>query len=271
LQGVVAGVPFVALGPHDERPDAPVILAWHSIESPGSEAEMAAALPMATLPAWRVYLGVPLPYHARPEGLGDGRGGEDDLLRSVGRSVVQAADELPAALRALGEHLPVSGGSLGLLGSSIGATVAQLLVTETDLEIAALALVSPVIQLRSLVDVPATAADGAAPAGESSPSIADRLDFLARIRPLCERRPPPPVLVVVGAEDQHRFVDPAMRLWAALSMRGAADRSALVTVPGMGHAVGGDLGLDAAVARQSAQALHVDRVLTAWFRRQLGA
>jgi pimeloyl-ACP methyl ester carboxylesterase len=241
-QGVAAGVPYVALPPYEERASAPVILAWHSTEPPRSEVAMAAALPMAALPAWRVYLGVPL--HHRPD--------RRDLLQVFGHAVVQATEQVPAALRALGERLPLGDGSLGLLGGSIGATIAQLAVTETDLDVAALALVSPVIQLRSLVEVPGAA--------EESRSIADRLDFLARIDAMIERRPRPSVLVVVGSDDDRRFVDPALRLWGALSTRGCAERTSLVTVPGMGHAFGHET---------SDHAAHVDKVLTDWFHRHL--
>src|SRR5260370_17655265 len=62
--GTAAGVPYLALPPTsvDVEADGPtrLIVAWHGFEPPRSEAAFAAAVPMTGVPAWRVYLGLPL-------------------------------------------------------------------------------------------------------------------------------------------------------------------------------------------------------------------
>jgi hypothetical protein len=57
---VAAGVPFVAVPPETgPRPAAPAVVAWHLQDAPRTEAAFAAALPLAGLDAWRIYLGCP--------------------------------------------------------------------------------------------------------------------------------------------------------------------------------------------------------------------
>lgn len=60
VEGVAAGVPFVALPPADPAAPAALLAGWHLMEPPASERALAAALPMAGLQAWRVYFGLPL-------------------------------------------------------------------------------------------------------------------------------------------------------------------------------------------------------------------
>lgn len=57
--GTAAGVPFVALPPAGIEGRAPMVAVWHPLGPAGSPAEMAAAVPLRGLPAWRVYLGLP--------------------------------------------------------------------------------------------------------------------------------------------------------------------------------------------------------------------
>lgn len=60
ISGVAAGVPYVARPPADPNAAAPLIVVWHLMDAPCTEAAMAAALPMNDIPAWRVYCGLPL-------------------------------------------------------------------------------------------------------------------------------------------------------------------------------------------------------------------
>src|SRR5687768_16775494 len=60
------GVPFLVAPA--SRPDAPVVLAWHLLDPPRTEAAMAAALPLAGLGAWKIYLGLPLSGSRMPAG-----------------------------------------------------------------------------------------------------------------------------------------------------------------------------------------------------------
>jgi hypothetical protein len=78
ITGTAAGVPFVARPPDGGgRPDAPVVVAWHLLDSPRTPAAFAAAVPLAGLDAWRVYFGLPMTGARLPEG------GEDELRRRV--------------------------------------------------------------------------------------------------------------------------------------------------------------------------------------------
>lgn len=59
ITGTAAGVPFTALPPADDGP-APLLLTWHMLDAPRSDAAFAAVLPLHDLPAWRVHLGMPM-------------------------------------------------------------------------------------------------------------------------------------------------------------------------------------------------------------------
>jgi hypothetical protein len=59
VSGIAADVPYIALPPAgrgDGDEAAPLIVAWHLNDPPRSAAAMASALPLAGVPAWRVYL-----------------------------------------------------------------------------------------------------------------------------------------------------------------------------------------------------------------------
>jgi hypothetical protein len=60
LRGTAGSVPWLATPPITARPDAPIVLIWHLMDSPRTETAMAAALPLDGVDAWRVYLGLPL-------------------------------------------------------------------------------------------------------------------------------------------------------------------------------------------------------------------
>jgi hypothetical protein len=55
----VNGVPYLAVPPLSDAATAPVIILWHLMDAPRSEAAFAAALPLDGLDAWKVYLGLP--------------------------------------------------------------------------------------------------------------------------------------------------------------------------------------------------------------------
>lgn len=53
-------MPYIALPPAGDRTKrAPLVVAWHMMDPPRTEAALASALPLAEVPAWRVYLGLP--------------------------------------------------------------------------------------------------------------------------------------------------------------------------------------------------------------------
>ena len=61
ISGTAAGVPFTALPPASTTDSpAPVIVTWHMLDAPRTDAAFAAALPMIGVPAWRVHLAMPM-------------------------------------------------------------------------------------------------------------------------------------------------------------------------------------------------------------------
>lgn len=270
---VAAGVPYVALAPASgaDQP-RPLVVAWHLHDPPRSEAAMAAALPLDGLDAWRVYLGLPMNgSRLPPGGLEEffALGAQDAVLKIYEPVVSQAVEEFPAALAELRRRLPIAEGPVGLLGGSAGAMVAQCVLAETDLEVAAAALVSPVVQLAQLVAANERLFGITYPWTERSRAVADRLDFVARVGELTARHPRLPVLLVTGAgDDEQGILQPAEQLYERLSAAaGRSDRVAKVAIPDMAHALAEEPGLEP--APQTPHAAQVDTTVTAWFNRHL--
>jgi hypothetical protein len=144
--GTAGSVPYLALPPPDgvERPALVVTL--HMMDPPRSEAAMAAALPMAGVPAWRAYLGLPL-FGARTPAGGQDEvmrlGYEDALMNLLAPVIEQAAAELPVAVEALRAELNSGDAPVGLVGGSAGGAAVLLALAETDVPCAAVAVVNP--------------------------------------------------------------------------------------------------------------------------------
>jgi pimeloyl-ACP methyl ester carboxylesterase len=83
-------------------------------------------------------------HRARPQGSVDGL---------PGPVAHQAADELPAALVALRDQLPVDNEPIGILGGSLGGAVALEVLTAARTPIKAVALVNPAVRIRSVVEL----------------------------------------------------------------------------------------------------------------------
>jgi dipeptidyl aminopeptidase/acylaminoacyl peptidase len=268
ITAVAAGVPYVALSPEGELEGAPLVVVWHLHDPPRSETAMAAALPLNGLPAWRVYLGLPMSGSRLPQGGLEAflqLGYEDAVLKVFDPTCRQAVEELPSALATLRTELPVGDGPLGLLGGSVGALVALRVLAETDLPVGAVALVSPAIRLAGVVGANERRFDITYPWTEQSRAVAERLDFVSRAGELVKRGAA--VLLVVGAlDDEAGIRAPAEQLWQVLS-RHAPDRTAMVTIPEMAHALAEEPGLDP--APQTPQAARVDTVVAGWFHRHL--
>jgi pimeloyl-ACP methyl ester carboxylesterase len=267
MEGVAAGVPYVVLPPETDRPDAPTVVAWHLNDPPRTERAMAAALPLAGLDAWRVYLGLPLSGSRSPEGGLERLGYEDAVLKVYGPIVFGAAEEFPAALAALRAEHGLGTGRLGVLGGSVGALVAQQVAATRPAAkpaagpamepVDAIALVSPVTRLRPLVVANGRRYGFDYPWRPASEEVAARLDFVARADEISA-----PTLLVVGEKDApDGILEPAAALHAALP------GSVLETVPGLEHALADEPGTDP--SPQTAAAAAVDRIVARWFRRWL--
>jgi pimeloyl-ACP methyl ester carboxylesterase len=264
VAGHAAGVPFVALPPAGgPRASAPIVVAWHLLDAPRTEAALAAAVPLDGLDAWRVYLGMPLSGSRLPDGGMDGimrLGFEDAVLKLDMPIAYGAAEELAPALGELRDRLGVEDGPIGVMGGSLGAAVAQLVLAEADIDVAAAVLISPVIQERRKIAAGERLFEFSYEWTAESDAVAQRLDFVARADEL--RRRGVPVLIVVGERDEPEFREPAAELAAALG-----DRAELVTVPGMAHALGDEPGFEP--APQTPHAAAVDRLAAAWFQRHV--
>jgi dienelactone hydrolase len=257
ISGQAAGVPFVALPPAGgPRASAPVVVAWHLLDPPRTEAAFAAQVPLSgsRLPA----------------------GGWDELMRRTHEDAVLnlhrpiadgATEELGPALADLRRRLGIDPGPIGVMGGSAGAGVAQLVLAEAGLEIAAAVLINPVVRLRRVVDVISRRFGASYPWSDESSAVADRLDFVARAATSGGGDPRTAVLVVVGEEDDACFREPAAELVAALRRSDAASPAELVTVPGMAHPLTDEPGIEP--APQSPQAAVVDGLAVRWFQRYL--
>jgi alpha-beta hydrolase superfamily lysophospholipase len=180
----------------------------------------------------------------------------------------QAAREFKPALTELSNRLGLGSGRLAVMGGSMGAAVALLALAESDADIAAAVLVSPLIQLRPAVDALGRRFGVTYPWSEPSLAVARRLDFVPRADESARRQPQPAILLIVGEEDDVAFRRSATEFRAALSGRYAdPSRVDMVLVPGMGHALAEEPGIEP--APQTPHAAEVDRVALDWLRRHL--
>lgn len=276
VSGVAAGVPFLAVPPAGPaREDPPVVVAWHLLDPPRTEAALAAALPLAGLPAWRVYLGLPLSGSRLPAGGEEEimRLGYEDAVRNLhGPIPTRAAAEFPAALAELRDRLDLGHGPLAVLGGSSGAAAAQLVILDSGRAagpaVTAAVLISPVIQLRPLVEGVSRQYGVSYPWRPESLEIARRLDFVARADETTKNGQPA-VRIVVGADDDRDGVlEPARLLRAALAERyDDPARVDLAVVPDMVHALAEEPGIEP--APQTTYAAAVDRLAVDWLGRHL--
>jgi len=276
VTGTAAGVPFLAVPPASGRTDAPVVVAWHLLDPPRTEAAFASALPLDGLDAWRIYLGLPMTGARLPEG-GDDEimrlGYEDAVLNLFGPISDQAAAEFPAALAALRERFGIAEGPVGLLGGSHGSAVAQLVLLESapaaGVRVDAAVLVSPIAQLRQLIAGNERRYGVQYDWSEKSLEVAGRLDFVARAAEFAGVGQPA-VRLIAGGEDAPEILEPAQQLRSALA-EGYDDpaRVDVVVVDGMGHELAAEPGIEP--EPQNADAAAVDRHAVDWLRRYLAS
>jgi pimeloyl-ACP methyl ester carboxylesterase len=273
-RGLAADVPYVALPPVRHRNDeeaAPLVVAWHLNDPPRSAAAMAAALPLAGVAAWRVYLDLPM--HGRRQLRGGQEefmqlGYQDAVLKAFEPQVTQAVAEFPAVLAELRARLPIVAGPIGLVGASIGTLPAQLVIAEGAAQVSAAVLISPVIQLAEVVAANERRFNVTYPWSDASRAVADRLDFVARAPELAAREPQAALLLITGAEDDPAFPLQVERLHSELSPRyDDPERVRKLTIPAMKHAFAAEPGIEP--APQTNEAELVDAATTEWLCRYL--
>ncbi|MEO6714959.1 MAG: prolyl oligopeptidase family serine peptidase [Mycobacteriales bacterium] len=269
--GTAAGVPYVAVAPITARADVPIVVIWHLLDPPRTEAAMRAAIPLDGLDAWRIYLGLPMSGSRLPAGGTEEvmkRLMQDAVLQVHGPITAQAVSEFEPALVELRTTLGIAEGPVAVVGGSLGSAVALLSLLESPVRIAAAVAVSPLVQVRTFID--AVSGQFGAPYvwSPESTAVADRLDFVARADDFVERGAPP-VLLIIGAEDDRTaFGGPAALLRDELGRRYAdPTRVDLREIQNMEHALSDEPGIDA--APQTPHAAEADALAVDWLRRHL--
>lgn len=275
VSGVAADVPYVALPPvgrHDGSELAPLIVAWHLNDPPRSAAAMAAALPLSRVAAWRVYLDLPMHGGRQlPGGLEEFMrlGYQDAVMKAFEPQVTQAVEEFPSVLTDLRGQLAVADGPIGVVGASVGALPAQLVMVGGAVPVSVAALISPVIQLAEVVAANERRFAVSYPWTEASRAVATRFDLVSRAGEIAALDPQPAVLLVTGADDDPAFPRQAERLQSELRRRyHDPGRVSVRSVPGMKHAFAAEPGIQP--APQAAEAELVDAAVSDWFSRYLG-
>jgi hypothetical protein len=275
VRGVAAGVPYVALPPADRSSATtkPVVIAWHLTDAPRTPEAFAAALPLYALDAWRVYLCLPLCGDRMPDGGVDEvmrLGFEDAVMNLHGPIVRQAADEFSDVLTEIREQLQIDEGPLALVGGSSGSAVAQLVLTEAgeSFDIRAAVLISPVVQLKPVVDATARLFGFEYEWHDEALAVAKQLDFAERLGDAVAKSQPALLYIVGEVDDQDSIVRPAQQVTEDLRSRyDDANRVEFVVVKGMAHALAEDPGIEPAA--QTPHAAEVDAHAVRWLQRHL--
>ncbi|MEU8418922.1 prolyl oligopeptidase family serine peptidase [Amycolatopsis japonica] len=273
VTGTAAGVPFTVLPPSAEvSGPAPVVVAWHMIDAPRSDAAFAAALPLAGVPAWRVYLGMPLCGARMVDGGMDAvveRARRDAMLAYVDPFVRQAALEFPAALAELRERFGFDTSRTAVVGGSLGGAVALTILATREIPVRAAALINPAVRARSVVGLVEGMLDRPYPWNDEAEQAADQLDFVARSSEISARETQVPLMLVSGEDDHPSLRTDADDLVAALRERYARpDDVRLARVAGLAHPLAEEPGIEP--APQLPIAKLVDDTVAEWLVRHLG-
>jgi hypothetical protein len=261
IRGTAAGVPFLAVPPAGDRESAPVVIAWHLLSPPCTPEAFAAAIPLAGLDAWRIYLGLPLTGERLPPGGYDEvmRLGYEDAVRHLQYPIPRdAAAEFPAAFAALREQLGLGADvPVGMVGGSAGSA-AMLLALANGARAAAAVAVSPITNLKEATDATGRHFGVEYPWDAETLAMVAELDFAARADQLAGV----PLRIVVGGDDDAEgFRRPAEALHAALP------GSDLVVVEGQGHDLAEAPGFEP--APQLPGAARVDALVVEWLKEHL--
>lgn len=254
-----SGVPYLVVAPNQPTASTPVVVAWHLLDPPRTEAAFAAAVPFDGLDAWKVYLGLPMTGSRVPEGGIDAIMGllatdAPGLLHGPIHS--QAADEFSAAYTELRNQFGIAPDApLALVGGSMGAAVAAEVVTRGLVSPTAVVLINPLLQLRPMIDA-VSPAFGGYTWTDAGNAAAERLDYVARPDQLSAV----PLRIIVGADDEPAFVQSARDVAAATG----AD---LQVLDGMAHALADEPGVEPAPQNENAR--NVDALAVDWLKRHL--
>lgn len=243
----VADVPAVLVTPAGDGP-APLVLCWHGFGPPASAEDLAGALPLDGLEAWKVYPDLPLfgrrlPWDG-PRELGR-RQADDYLLRLLWPVMEEAVSELPAVVEALHERLgELWDGRLALAGFSAGATAVLLALAERRADVRAAVAIGALPDARSSVEAFEAETGLAYDWSPEARRVAEHLDFRGRASEIVAATPPPSLLLVHGADDEIAPPAAGHALHAALTeayrSRDAEARIGLEVLSSVAHEPAGD-------------------------------
>jgi dienelactone hydrolase len=261
------GVPFVALPPEGGRQATGVVILWHGADPPRTEEALAAAVPLRELPAWRIYLGLPLSGQRLPEGGVDEimRRGREDAVSLLFQPMIEGAvAELPAALDEVRTQLGIDAAlPLGIFGFSVGGAAALLAVSRRVLPLKAAVTFGAVPDVPALVDVAAAFFQSAYKWTGGRLALARGVSTVQRGAELAKSGAA--ILLGVGAADPYPARGPAEQLATAINSAGG--KAELRTIPDLAHGFVDEPG--SAAVPQGPQAKAVDELATEWFLRHL--
>lgn len=270
VTGTAAGVPFLALPPASGDVPAPLVLGLHAFEPPRAEAALAGTVPMAPLPAWRVYLGLPLFGARLPEGGVaeiNRRGERDYLVELFGPVVEEAAAELHRVTAELRAAFPVTDAPVGLVGVGAGAAAVLLTLAEGRLPVGAAAVVNPVVDPALVIAARERRTGTAYEWTEQALSTRDWLDFGDRAEEVSRDRVP--LLVVSGGRDEVVPPEHGRSLRDAVAAHAPEHALRHIVVPDLAHAIGPEPGLRPGPLTPAG--VLTDRALTEWFHQHLSS
>lgn len=268
VTGTAAGVPFLALPPATGDTPAPLVLGLHAFEPPRAEAALAGALPMAPLPAWRVYLGLPLFGTRLPEGgvtEVNQRGERDYLVELFGPVVEEAAAELRRVTAELRTTFPITDHPVGLLGVGAGAAAVLLALAEGRLPVSAAAVINPIVDPALAITAREHRTGRSYEWTEQAEHTRSWLDFGDRAEEIARDRTP--LLIVTGGQDEVVAPEHGRSLHEALSAHAPEHALRHIVVPDLSHAIGPEPGLEPGPLTPAG--VLTDRALTEWFHLHL--
>lgn len=268
IQGVTAnGTPFVALPPAGAVAAQALVVLWHGGDPPRSDEALAAAVPLRHLPAWRVYLDMPLFGRRLPAG------GSDELMRLGAQDVVRlrfqptvagAVAELPAALADVRARLGIDPAlPLGAFGFSQGGAAALLAVADRALPFKAAVTFGAAVDFPLIVDMLGKHFGFRYPWDAESRVVAKGLSATHRADALAASGCA--LLLAVGERDPYPVRAPNEQLAAAVQAAGGSAEFRLVS--DLAHAFVDEPGTGAAPQGPPARA--VDELAEPWFRQHL--
>jgi pimeloyl-ACP methyl ester carboxylesterase len=233
----LAGVPAIVRVPAQVL--RPPILLWHGFGTPASEADLQKALPLADVPAVKVYLGLPL-FGARAPAAGEPsvaqRQQEDYGTRIFEPVVMGAAKELPAVVKALRARKCLRANEpIGLFGFSAGGAAVLFALAEHKVPVRVAVTVNAPVGLEAAIDALERATKQPYVWTPTTRRLEERSDFVRRASDIATYRPA--LLLFHGADDTVVGPDGAASLRVALRpyYQADPDQLQLVIAPGVAH------------------------------------